>query len=1001
LPNPLWGTDYWAFEITLDENVSSTIMGNLQMSADATLKSAVRNNIKIDGKSLETILTEKGNDYAVMIAFSNNIINLSSMKNQNILTKSSGHKIEILTGLVDITKAKNFKASTYFYDSSAGSWSNTINVSDVTDINVPWDGAWGFNINFSYAIDFAGEKINQQATDWSKSVAFRDMVRNNILIDGETLGSILTRTSNEYAVMVAYSGNSLKISSDQSVNILNPASDHKIEIKSGLLTYEEDASITPVIYFFDKNTGHWSKQWVNTVNISSVGAIHVPWSEAWGFDINMSNKIKYENLGDRGNQQSDSAKSTTLRDSVRNNILIDGETIGSILTRTENQYTVMVTYTNTSLRIFSGQSANILDPNKAHKIQILSNLLNYEEDAKITASTYYYDNVSKVWGTNRLQNSISSISSISEASSVWVFELTAMKELSKQVEMKTNLQADTNTNTELKNSICDNIIVDGKSIRQLIEQAGHQYPIMIAYSPTTIKFTSGLGNNLLNPEIDHTLTVNSGLITYEGIGTFAQETYHYSSLTKLWTTSVYVPVTFVNYKNAVKSYVTNISLQSKVSDFSNINNIVLGSGMTLVFKDINGNPITNVNTQIGTGVTVEAKYGDSVYNTYNILIYGDLTSDGDVTVEDLAAIKANLLKQNTLSEIKTDAADVSKDGKITISDLLAVKKQILGIATISQVTEINMKNGYTITNDEIIGLKTYSYRPFPDGIADFSLVYDGTKWHLLHILRESGKPRSPGFPGQEVWIGHAEGEKLTQLQKVASSFTIRNGKWDQEHVWAPGIVFNNEDRKWYMFYTGMIDGTLSQKIGVARSEDLVNWEYPVDEPVIDPVKLPWAEASNSNYTNCRDPYITNFDGKWHLYFTATTKDNKTCIGHAVSDDLLTWQDKGYVFSANFFNGNNTNTVWEQAESPCVFLKDGIYYLVFNLDKGLMYTSSDNPNDFSKIPPKPLYDLVFNFEILDVGSGLFSFATGNYYGSLYFGTSNISNGNITVDITRTW
>lgn len=89
--------------------------------------------------------------------------------------------------------------------------------------------------------------------------------------------------------------------------------------------------------------------------------------------------------------------------------------------------------------------------------------------------------------------------------------------------------------------------------------------------------------------------------------------------------------------------------------------------------------------KLGTGSTLKV-IEDGVQATYTALIFGDVTGDGDISVADLAQVKAHLLKLTTLSQANNQywAADVIRDGKITISDLITVKKQILNIGTIIQ-----------------------------------------------------------------------------------------------------------------------------------------------------------------------------------------------------------------------------------------------------------------------------------------------------------------------------
>lgn len=96
----------------------------------------------------------------------------------------------------------------------------------------------------------------------------------------------------------------------------------------------------------------------------------------------------------------------------------------------------------------------------------------------------------------------------------------------------------------------------------------------------------------------------------------------------------------------------------------------------------NGSTILGDSDTAGTGTTVEITSPVSV--SYTVVIYGDVTGDGNVSIGDLASIKQHILKLTTLSAVNQVAADVSRNSTVSISDLLAVKKAVLGIAPVQQ-----------------------------------------------------------------------------------------------------------------------------------------------------------------------------------------------------------------------------------------------------------------------------------------------------------------------------
>ena len=73
--------------------------------------------------------------------------------------------------------------------------------------------------------------------------------------------------------------------------------------------------------------------------------------------------------------------------------------------------------------------------------------------------------------------------------------------------------------------------------------------------------------------------------------------------------------------------------------------------------------------------------------SYEVIIYGDVSGDGEITVLDLLRVQKHILGSAVLDKGDTyyKAADVSGDGEITVLDLLRVQKHILGSSRISQL----------------------------------------------------------------------------------------------------------------------------------------------------------------------------------------------------------------------------------------------------------------------------------------------------------------------------
>ena len=64
--------------------------------------------------------------------------------------------------------------------------------------------------------------------------------------------------------------------------------------------------------------------------------------------------------------------------------------------------------------------------------------------------------------------------------------------------------------------------------------------------------------------------------------------------------------------------------------------------------------------------------------SFTMIVNGDLSGDGAITILDLLQIQKYLLGDKKLTKEASLAADTSGDGKVTILDLLQVQKYLLG-----------------------------------------------------------------------------------------------------------------------------------------------------------------------------------------------------------------------------------------------------------------------------------------------------------------------------------
>ena len=93
----------------------------------------------------------------------------------------------------------------------------------------------------------------------------------------------------------------------------------------------------------------------------------------------------------------------------------------------------------------------------------------------------------------------------------------------------------------------------------------------------------------------------------------------------------------------------------------------------------------NDNELIGTGTIIKILDGNNVVIQYEILLYGDVNSDGKINSIDLLVLQRHILEIEKLSNIFVKAGNVRKNHKNPSSvDCLLIQRHILGIQSLDQ-----------------------------------------------------------------------------------------------------------------------------------------------------------------------------------------------------------------------------------------------------------------------------------------------------------------------------
>ena len=155
---------------------------------------------------------------------------------------------------------------------------------------------------------------------------------------------------------------------------------------------------------------------------------------------------------------------------------------------------------------------------------------------------------------------------------------------------------------------------------------------------------------------------------------------------------------------------------------------------------------------------------------------------------------------------------------------------------------------------------------------DFWIVRDRSTYHLFFLQA----PRALGDPELRHWnasVGHAVSTDLRTWDLLSDALRPGPaGSWDDYTTWT-GSTIRDGDR-WVMLYTGTshAEKGLVQRIGLAESNDLVEWRRHSANPVLeaDPRRYETLDLELWHEEAWRDPWFHR-DGDSTLYALLTAR----------------------------------------------------------------------------------------------------------------------------------
>jgi formylglycine-generating enzyme required for sulfatase activity len=171
-------------------------------------------------------------------------------------------------------------------------------------------------------------------------------------------------------------------------------------------------------------------------------------------------------------------------------------------------------------------------------------------------------------------------------------------------------------------------------------------------------------------------------------------------------------------------------------------------------------------------------------------------------------------------------------------------------------------------------------------IADHCLILHEGSYHCFHIYQHAS-----GGPEQ---LGHLTSDDLRNWTRQPDILPVSEGEaWEGWGIWAPQVMINPDPSGalWMMLYTGVEGDGRPQRIGLAFSDDLQTWwRADAAHEALNPFYHPdadwsaWDDSAEAPDWSapCRDPFVLEADGAWHLLATGKDAQEHGVILHAVS-----------------------------------------------------------------------------------------------------------------------
>ncbi len=234
----------------------------------------------------------------------------------------------------------------------------------------------------------------------------------------------------------------------------------------------------------------------------------------------------------------------------------------------------------------------------------------------------------------------------------------------------------------------NNRFLSSLSIEGYENQFGSFYRYTYSYE-AIVSYWSDTINIIATPASQDATVVGAGEVPLNfGYNTLNVTVTSSSGLTCTYTISVYrqptpeedapVPQLTTNYK--ADQDITGIQPETDVAAFKA--NLFVTNGRAVVVDSSGNEKVAGI---IATGDVVHLyDMQEKIQKSYPVIIYGDVSGDGKISVRDVYYLRRLILGLENLAEANSTAADVNHDNSSSVSDVYYIRRHILGLETISQ-----------------------------------------------------------------------------------------------------------------------------------------------------------------------------------------------------------------------------------------------------------------------------------------------------------------------------